>query len=304
MDPLTRDHLEERRRKWRRSAFWRGVLVTLGIFFLLGLIGAYFADPRIRPHIARVEINDVIYHDRARNAFIRHLSQDENVQAVIVHISSPGGTAVGSETLFNTLRTVADAKPLVSVMGEVAASGGYIAAIASDHVIARGNTATGSIGVIMEYPDVTGLMERVGVEMVTIRSSELKSGPSPFRPLSPEARAVEEEMLRDSNAWFRALVQDRRALTDAQLTEVADGRVLTGRQALTAGLVDVLGDEITARSHLESLNPALADLDIVTWAMDEDEGALGWIMGRISGFAGNVGGLGDRSGPRLMTILK
>ncbi|HSF91984.1 MAG TPA: S49 family peptidase, partial [Paracoccaceae bacterium] len=125
------------------------------------------------PQIARFEIYDVIYEDPERERLLSELAYNEDVAAVLLRIDSPGGTTVGAETIFANIRTISERKPVVVVMGEVAASGGYIAAIAGDYLIARGNTLTGSIGVIMEYPDVTGLMETVGVQMQTVRSSDV-----------------------------------------------------------------------------------------------------------------------------------
>ena len=150
--------------------------------------------------------------DRDRDLLLAELAEDTEARAVIVAINSPGGTTAGSEALFDSLRRIAAEKPVVAQIGEMAASGGYVAAIAADHVVARGNSLTGSIGVIMEYPDLTEAMSRLGIGWETVRSSELKAEPSPFRPTSPAARALDEAMVADSFAWFRGLVGERRGL--------------------------------------------------------------------------------------------
>lgn len=304
LDPLERDYLDERRRKWRRSAFWRGVLATIVVLFVLGGIVGALTDPAVRPHIARLDIAETIYLDHERDQLIADMAADENVRAVILHVNSPGGTVAGSEALYENLRALAAEKPVVSVMGEVGASGAYLAAIAADHVVTRGNTLTGSIGVILEYPDMTGLMDRIGIGLVTLRSSETKAGPSPFRPLSAAERAVEEAMIADSYQWFRGLVADRRDLSGAALDAVADGRTFTGRQALDAGLVDELGGEDAARAWLESVSGDLADLEVIDWTYEEELEPIDYILGSLGRVGPDIPGIEGLAGPRLMAILR
>jgi len=264
MESFERDFYEERRRKWRRSAFWRGFGVAAVIAIIIGAIFAASGAPGYPTgkHIARVYINGTIFDDLRRDALLREIEESEDVAAVVLRISSPGGSTTGSEILFENIRRIAEAKPTVAVLGEVAASGGYIAAIGADHIVARGNTITGSIGVIMEYPNVSDLLEELGVEMETIRSSELKAGISPFRDPTPASRAADEMMVDDAYQWFRSLVGERRKLSGAALDAVADGRVFTGRLALENGLIDSIGGESDALDHLESLDGDLAELDV------------------------------------------
>ena len=136
------------------------------------------------------------------------------------------------------------------VVDGLAASGGYIAALASDHIVAQETSLVGSIGVLFQYPNVTDLMRTIGVRVEEIKSSPLKAAPNGFEPTSPEARAAIEAIVMDSYAWFRGLVKDRRQLDDAALDRVADGRVFTGRQGVQLKLVDELGDEKTAVAWL------------------------------------------------------
>ncbi len=305
MDPITRDFYEERRRKWRRSAFWRGVLVTVAALVALGVLGAWLAGgaPR-QPHIARIHIDDVIYTDLARDRILADMAENEQIRALIVHIDSPGGTVVGAEALYEGLNEIAARVPVVAVMDGVAASGGYLAALPADHVIARGNTVTGSIGVILEYMTFTGLMDRVGVDLETIRSSDLKAAPSPLRDLSPEARALEQRMVNETHAWFSMLVGKARGLDGAALDRVTDGRTFTGRMAKEAGLVDALGDESDAIDWLESQDEALADLPVETWEITEEEAPLGGLVARLGLPDGPFLPGATTPGPRLMAILK
>ena len=305
MDVLERDFYEERRRKWRRSAFWKGVLVTVvGLFVILTVIGMMTGVGPTGPHIAEVNINGVIYDDPRRDELMDELAHDENVKAVIVRISSPGGTIVGSEALYLGLREISGNKPIVAVMGEVAASGGYLSAIGTDHIIARGNTMTGSIGVIMEFPVVTELMDTIGVRMQTIRSSDQKAALSPFREASAEAIAAEQVLIDEANDWFQGLVSDRRNLQGAELAKVATGGVFSGRMAIENGLVDEIGGQSQALSYLESVDPDLANLQVEPWTIHEEDEGIAGIFGKITGSEHLLGQLSAQPGPRLYAIMK
>ncbi|MSU92308.1 signal peptide peptidase SppA [Rhodobacteraceae bacterium 2CG4] len=305
MDPITRDFYEERRCKWRRSAFWRGVLVTLLSLFALSALAAWAVGGKPRqPHIARIHVDNVIYTDLARDRILAEMAETGNIRALIVHIDSPGGTVVGAEALYDSLNGIAADVPVVAVMDGVAASGGYLAALAADHVIARGNTVTGSIGVILEYLTFTGLMDRVGVDLETIRSSDLKAAPSPLRKLSPAARALEQRMVDETQAWFTALVAEERGLDGAALESVTDGRTFTGRMALRAGLIDALGDEADAVAWLESRDAELAGLPVKTWKIADAPDPLAGLLARLAPFGADYPAGGTAPGPRLMAILK
>ena len=170
--------------------------------------------------------------------------------AVIVHINSPGGTTAGSEQLYDSLVRLKAKKPLVVVVEGLAASGGYITAIAADHIMAQQSSLVGSIGVLFQFPNVTELLKTVGVKVEEMKSSPLKAAPNGYEPTSPEARAAIDALVKDSYAWFRGLVKERRGMDDTQLEKVADGRVFTGRQAVDFKLIDELGDEKTAVAWL------------------------------------------------------
>lgn len=304
MDVFERDFYEERRRSWRRSAFWKGFLVAAilaGIIAALSLPSAFEARGE---HVARYSVNGLITDDPARDRLIADIAKDDAVKAVVVRINSPGGTTAGSEALYETLRAVAGEKPVVAVMGEVAASGGYVAAIAADHVVARGNTLTGSIGVIMEYPDLTGLIERIGIGVETVRSSELKAEPSPFRPTNPEARARDVAMIADSYEWFRGLVGARRDLGGADLDAVANGGVFSGRQALESGLIDEIGGEPEALAWLESRETGLGDLPVREWKVERDDGIVSGLLGRITSTGGILTEISSRTGAKLYSIMR
>ncbi len=302
MSLLERDFYEERRRKWRRSAFWRGFAVAAVLALLIGFFNFGDTIASGRDQIARVSLEGVILDDPARDRLLAEIAETENVRALILRINSPGGTTVGSEAVFAAIREVAAEKPVVAVMGEVAASGGYIAAIAADHVIGRGNTLTGSIGVILEYPDLSGLIERIGIGVETVRSSELKAEPSPFRPTNPAARAVEEALVADSFVWFRGLVSERRGLEGAALDAAANGAIFTGRLALERRLIDAIGGEDEAIAWLESREPALGELPVRDWSVETEGGIASDIIGGAMASSGILREISRLTGPKLYSL--
>ena len=251
---LDADQIVDRRRMRRKLTFWRTLTVLLVIGVLLALGSALRRDgvdmfAAASPSIARITITGLIRNDQERVTALTRLANSQ-AKAVIVHINSPGGTTAGSEELHHSLVALKSKKPTVVVVDGLAASGGYIAAIAADHIVARETSLVGSIGVLFQFPNVGELLSKLGVTMEEVKSSPLKAAPNGFEPTSPEARAAIAALVKDSYDWFRALVKDRRQLDDAGLDSVADGRVFTGRQGVPLRLVDELGDEDTAIAWL------------------------------------------------------
>jgi len=250
---LDSDVIVDRRRLRRKLSFWRVVATLVAVVAVVGVAVALTPSARRAltgsQAIARISIDGLIRSDRARVDALERLEKSP-AAAVIVHINSPGGTTAGSEQLYDALVRLKAKKPLVVVVEGLAASGGYIAALASDHIIAQQSSLVGSIGVLFQYPNFTELLKTVGGQVESVKSSPLKAAPNGYEPTSPEARAALDALVKDSYAWFRGLVQSRRSMDEAGLTRVADGRVFTGRQALELKLVDQLGDEKTAVAWL------------------------------------------------------
>jgi protease-4 len=250
---LDADLIVDRRRMRRKLTFWRVaaiVLIVLGIAGAAALSGNRNYGLGVRPYIARLTISGLIRGDQYRTEQLDRLARSTLARAIIVHIDSPGGTTAGSEQLFNALARVREKKPLVVVVDSLAASGGYITALASDHIVAQQTSLVGSIGVLFQYPNVADLLEKLGVKVESVKSTPLKAAPDGFEPTSPEARAALNSIIQDSYAWFKGIVQDRRHLNDSQLQTAADGRVFTGHQAIDLKLIDELGDERTALAWL------------------------------------------------------
>jgi protease IV len=228
-------------------------------------------------HIARVRITGLIRNDQERVESLEKLAKASSAKAVIVHIDSPGGTTAGSEQLHEALKGIAAAKPLVVVVDGLAASGGYIAAMSADHIVAQETSLVGSIGVLFQYPNVGELLKIVGVKIEEIKSTPLKAAPNGYEPTSPEARAAIEALVKDSYAWFRGMVRDRRKMDGAALDTVTDGRVFTGRQALTLRLIDQIGNEKTAVAWLTTEKGIKADMPVRNWQLKPRFSDLGML---------------------------
>jgi len=264
----------DRRRLRRKLVLWRILAVVLAVA-AIGALVWQGGGRRFENHIARVSIDGLITGDQRTLDLLKEVREADQVKAVILRIDSPGGTTAGSEAVYEEVRKVSAKKPVVAVMDTVAASGGYITALAADRIVARGNTITGSIGVIFSFPEVSKLLDTVGIRMEELKSGDLKAEPSPYRPVSEKARAVSMEMVRDGYEWFTGLVAERRQLPMPRVTELSDGRVYTGRQALEVKLIDQIGGEEQAVAWLETERKLAASLPIFDWQPRRDGGATG-----------------------------
>ena len=276
------DALLDRRRLKRRLRIWQGVTLFVALAAVLVFLqseGELFREDRI----ARVYVEGIIVRDDARSQVLSRLAADKSVRGVIVHIDSPGGSVVGGEDLYNGLRDIADKKPVTAVMGTVATSAAYMAGIASDRVWSREGSVTGSIGVILQSANITGLLDRIGVEPVTIKSSELKGTPSPLEPLTKAARAASQEVVLDLYEFFVGIVIERRPLDAATVRVLADGRVYSGRQAVANGLIDAIGGEDDAVSWMVTAQNVPEGLPVVTVKDREDAES---VLERIVGLSG------------------
>lgn len=297
--PIDADALADRRHLKRRLNLWRYAAVgALGVaLFALSFQGK---SPFQSAQIARVEINGIITEDRALQELLEDLREDKAVKAVILAIDSPGGTTTGAEALYVSVRELAADKPVVAVLGTVAASGGYIAALSADHVVARGNTLTGSIGVLFQWTQLSGLMEKLGLESRSVKSAPLKAEPNPYSKPSPEALAATRDLVTSSYDWFLGLVAERRKLDPKAAQKLGDGRVFTGFQAVENGLVDEIGGEAQAIAWLEKTRKLAPDLPVNTWEPKRPADELGLLGVRAFG-EGVAGGFAALAGKTLQT---
>ncbi len=288
------DLIADRRTMRRRLTLWRGLAVVGALVGVLGLgyaFGGRQALPAGRDQIARIKIDGFISGDERTLQLVKTVREAKSVKAVLLDIDSPGGTVSGSEALYLALRQLADEKPTAAVVSGLAASGGYIAAAAADRIVAQQTSLVGSIGVLFQLPNVTRLLDNVGVNVESIKSSPLKAAPSGFEPTSPEARAALEQVVRDHYDWFKGLVRERRKLSEPELAAVSDGRVHTGRQGLERKLVDSLGGEKQAVDWLETERGVAKSLPVREWKRRSESDALGlWsASSRLAAAAGLPG---------------
>lgn len=296
-------YLKGKVHKWKNIALLLAifaVLLTFKSIFGNGLSGGALEGD----YIASIKIDGVIFEDDYRSKILKEVAETKAVKAVIVNIDSPGGGIVGSEILFDDLRNIAANKPIVVVMGSVAASGGYMAAIASDYIIAHNGTLTGSIGVLMESPEVTELAQKVGVKFNTYKSSPLKGSPSPFEKPNALVDQVIKESISDSFKFFADLVRERRGdkINKKFANIVFDGRVFTGRQALAAGLIDKVGGKDEALTYLESQKIDVKKLQIHEVEITEHEKKF---FDKFLGFLPFFDGVKNlNSGQKIMAIMR
>ncbi len=275
------DAILDRRRLKRRLILWR-LLAAFAVMALIAVGVGKFAIPGDR-HVARLSIDGFISEDRQRGDAIENLIDEDDVEAVIVRINSPGGTTTGSEQIYHSLRRVAAEKPVVAVIGTIGTSGGYIVAVAADHIIARETSLTGSIGVLFQTAEFTGLLEKLGIKPFTLKSSPLKGQPSPLEPVSEAARESLKILLKDSFDWFSGLVRDRRNLDSATLAAATDGRVFSGRQAIKLRLIDGLGGEMAARRWLRESHDISEDLPVRNVRWGENAGLIARTLDTLGG---------------------
>jgi protease-4 len=260
---LEPDLLLDRRRLKRQLGFWRAALIlgaVLGGAVLMA--DSLPKNPALGgEHIARLPLNGTITDNRDLVRLVERAGRDSQVRALLVSIDSPGGTVAGGEALHTAIRGVrAAGKPVVAVMGGTAASAGYMVALPAERIFAREATLTGSIGVILQSFEVSELMERLGLRAEALTSGPLKDQPSPFRPLTEQGRASLNAVVQDMQSQFVAMVVAGRNMPEERVREIADGRVMTGRQAVTLGLVDAIGGEAEARRWLAETHGLPAEL--------------------------------------------
>jgi protease-4 len=279
----------DRRRMRRRLTFWR----TAAVLFVGLLLGAMmFGSQDLSTlagtkQIARVAIEGTITDDREQIAMLKKIREAGNVEALLVFVNSPGGTTTGGESLYLALRDVAEKKPVVAQFGTVAASAGYIVGLGTDHIVARGNTITGSVGVLAQWPEVSEMLGKLGVKFNEVKSGELKAAPNPFEPASEGARKVMQETIDDGFRWFLSLVQNRRGINPQDVDGLVQGRIYSGRQALANKLIDEIGGEAEAVRWLETKRNVTKDLKVVDWKPTADS-PWGAITGEASRAAGTA----------------
>ena len=258
--------IADRRRLRRKLTFWRvlTLLVIIGLGFAVYRMSAGEGG-RATPHVAQVNITGMIQDDTELLERLDRIAESDSVKAMVVSISSPGGTTYGGERIFKAIRAVAEKKPVVSDIRTLAASAGYMIATAGDTIVAGESSITGSIGVIFQYPQIAEMM----------------------------ARQMIRSMIMDSYDWFVDLVAERRNLPRDEALRLSDGSIFTGRQALQAKLVDTLGGEDEIRAYLAGKGVS-EDLPMVEWKEDGSSSSI-WFAQAMTEFV-RLTGLGKMLG--------
>ncbi|WP_457153717.1 signal peptide peptidase SppA [Mesorhizobium sp. P5_C1] len=273
---LRADDLIDRRRLRRKLTFWRIAAIGIVALGVIALSTWFYGDDftgSAVDHIAKVKIEGTITEDEELIKRLETIRQSSKVKGVILSIDSPGGTTVGGESVYEEVRKLAADKPVVAEVGTLAASAGYMIASAADHIVARKTSIVGSIGVLIQYPDVSGLMDKLGVKLEEVKSSPLKASPSPFKPTNDDERAMVRKLILDSYDWFVGIVAERRKMTREQALALADGSIFTGRQGVANGLIDAVGGETEAVGWLATKGVD-AKLKVVEWKDTQRRGGF------------------------------
>jgi protease IV len=279
------DTVIERRRLRRRLAVWRGLAIAglVLALFAIGAAGDRLSDQFGTKQIARVAVEGTILESRDQLELLKRIGDANNVKAVLVFVNSPGGTTTGGEALFGALRELSKKKPVVAQFGTVAASAGYIVGLGADYIVSRGNTITGSVGVLIQWPEVSQMLDKIGVKVNEIKSGDLKAVPSPFEPLNEEGAKVTKSMIDEGFRWFLSLVETRRNVKPDQIPGLVQGRIFSGREALGFKLVDEIGGEEQAVDWLRKTRNVDKSLKVVNWK-PEASSSYG-LFSQISGLA-------------------
>lgn len=275
---LDRIQLKSQLTKWRLLAIVFAVVAAIASMDRLTP-----PSPLEGEYIARLTLNGIIDDDQKVYDLIEDTSKNNRIKAVVVWLNTPGGSAVGGEETFLRLRKLAETKPVVAVMRSVSASAGYMVALGADYIFAREGTITGSIGVIIETAEITELTEKLGIKPIIVKSAPLKAAPNPMEKSTPEAEQVIRDLVMDFYSRFIDMVAERRQLPRERVIALADGRVYSGRDALSNKLVDAIGGEHDAKQWLVEQKGIRHDLKIHDIKVKEEKTLLSQLTESLSG---------------------
>jgi protease-4 len=234
--------------KWVLAILSIIIFIGFGSMFFLYLIFTQSSDENVEyvsgvgEKIAVVELKGVIVESENIVKQFKKYQNDKSIKAILLHVESPGGGVVASHEIYESVRQARQSgKPIIVSMGSVAASGGYYVSCGANLIVANPGTLTGSIGVISQFLRLDPMLQKVGVEMNTIKSGKYKDAGNPFREMTKEDKIYFQDLMDDVHRQFISIVEKERKLDHAKLIGFADGRVFTGEQAKKMGLVDSLG---------------------------------------------------------------
>ncbi len=225
----------------------RWVWISLGVILLLYLLVRLFSiggsgdGLGLGPKVGIVKLEGPIFTSERVVEELSELAGREDVKAIVLRINSPGGAVAPSQEIYEKIKSLRGEKPVVASIGSMAASGGYYAALGSKLIVANPGSITGSIGVILDYPVATGLLDKIGLRFETVKSGNLKDAGSPTREVTEADRKYFQTIIRDLHAQFMEAVAVNRNLALEEVKQLADGRVFTGTRSYRLGLIDTLG---------------------------------------------------------------
>lgn len=264
---ITPDYIIERKQNKLKLRLWKLATILMFIVLIVVMIKKFNLPSSEyvttnSNYIAAVSIEDIIFEDTKRDKRLKKIIDDDKINALIVNVNSPGGTVVGSEKIYNILRKISAKKPVVIVMGTLAASGGYLISLGGDYIISHNGTITGSIGVIFQTLEVTDLAKTLGITFNNFKSGELKASPNPTEKVTEAVRQAIMSNVQDTYDYFIELVALRRGLAIEEVKKIADGRIYSSRQALKLKLVDAVGSEDDAIKWLQEVKKIDKDLKV------------------------------------------
>ena len=216
-----------------------GVIFFLAVYFFGSLTGKRSLS--LGDHVGVVTVEGVLRDSQDIVRQVEEFSRDEGIKAVVVRIDSPGGGVTPSQEIYDSLVELKTKKRVVVSMGSVAASGGYLIACAADKIVANPGTITGSSSAIMHFANAEELLKKIGLKSSTVKSGKFKDIGSPTRPMTPEEKALIQDLVDDTYDQLLDVIARDRKIPKEALRKIADGRIFTGRQARKLGLVDDLG---------------------------------------------------------------
>ncbi|UCD18844.1 MAG: signal peptide peptidase SppA [candidate division WOR-3 bacterium] len=223
------------------------IIAVVAAVILIGVvIGVGIRSPMVGGSVGVIEITGIIHSPKHILKDLKTFGDDPSIKAIILRINSPGGVVAASQEIYDMVKRQGVKKPIISSMESVAASGAYYLALPSDVIVANPGTITGSIGVIMEWPVLEKLLQKIGIEFETVKSKEHKDIGSSYRRMNDRERQLMERVVTDVYDQFVAVTAEHRMIPVDSVARYADGRVFTGGQAKALGFIDTLGSFETA----------------------------------------------------------
>ena len=281
--------------KWyRRKLFlWR----IFSFFLVLSLLYIVFNNPKTnissKPHIANYTISGLLVDADQILEDLEYLEFEDDVKAIIITVDSPGGTTVSAEEIFLKIRSISSNKPIVAVMKNIATSGAYLFSIGADRIFARENTITGSVGVLLQWVRIDRGLEKLGIEMKEVKSGKLKAEPDLFGESDEEAMALTQKIVDETYTWFLNLVKERRNVEEYAISQMSDGRIFTGRQALELNLIDEIGGNREAKFWLIENREINTDLEILIYDQNKSTNFIELSVAKIMDYFNINSSYGD-----------